>query len=1097
MPAPDFRLTHGNDLDVLAGLLAAELAKPGGGHLLDPDTILIPQPAMRRWLQKTLAETHGVAANLEFLTPGEFVARALHANLGGDDLAIADAATLRLRLWAVLSDPQAMAAPVFAPLQAVLAAGDRTLAAWTLAGELADVFEKYQAWRRAWLMRWDAGADPGDWQAELWRRATRGLGHRAARLHAYLARFGEDDSPAPTGLPPRVFAFACQNVSPDVLRVIASSARAGVLHFYFVSPVAGWWGDLRTARERLRDGNDANAVFGDRENPLLRDNGAAGRDFVQLLFSYEAAHPTWEQAVYVPPDPLDRPGLLHELQRDLLARRATPTARGDVVLPVFDPLADGNRTLQFHSCHTRLREVQVLHDQLRAILDANPGLHARDIAVLTPDIDAYAPHISAVFGGAEGALSIPYAIGDGSVLATQPLADGFSRLLSLPDARFTATEVMEWLAVPAIAQRFGLDGADFDALRGWLHAAGARWGLNAAHRLALDAPDEAAYTWAWAIDRLLLGHAVGDSGTVAGVAPLPILEGNAVATLDALLQGLRVLARWQRRLQGEHAADEWQARLSQLLLDVFPEHPALPADQRTLDLLRSLIAEFAAQAERAQLDAPIPAQVLRAWFQSALATDDTRQPWLSGGVTFGKMVPMRLIPFRVICVLGMNDGEFPRRDPAGGLNRLAAALATPQRQHGDRSIRDDDRSLFLQLFAAAGDVFYVSYLGQDPRSGEHLPPSVVVAELADAASEYFVDPKQAREQLVVVHPLQPFSPAAFGQGDARRLSYRANWRPSADAGEGSRHEVPVFAAPLPTPETSVVPALVERDDLVRTLNHPPRAYLRHGLGLRLAGIEDELPDTEPLGNDDNLRTHGLVQRVFAALVADATPDHEALRKRLLAEGRLAPGADGGVELAALLASLAPQAAAWRSWARGDATSCAYSLDLGDVILTGELPHVFDTGLLQFSASKGHGRTLLGLDVDALVWAALGETRPIHRVTRDGTPEEITPVAVDEARAGLAALAHLHLGARTTLLPFMPKTARALVDGVQGGKDGWAHAKGQWKNRDGYGEGDDDAVQLAMRGRDPFDDPASDAAEEFRRAAFAVFDALAGQPGATP
>ncbi|KFN43912.1 exodeoxyribonuclease V subunit gamma [Arenimonas oryziterrae] len=1095
----DFRLYHGNDLDVLAGILAAELARPVPGRaLLDPDTIVIPQPAMRRWLQKTLAERHGIAANLEFLTPGELVARALDANLPQtDDLAVADAATLRWRLWAVLDDASAMAAPVFAPLRAVLAGGDRRLTAWTLAGELAGVFEKYQAWRRAWLMRWDAGADRDDWQAELWRRATRGLGHRAARLQAYLARFGDEDSPAPAGLPPRVFAFACQNVSPDVLRVIASTARAGSLHFFFVSPVAGWWGDLRGARERLRD--DADAVFADRENPLLRANGAASRDFVQLLFSYEAAHPSWEQAIYVPPDASDRPGLLHELQRDLLARRPTPTRRGDVQRPVFDPLAAGQRSLQFHNCHTRLREVQVLHDQLRALLDADPGLQPRDIAVLTPDIDAYAPAIAAVFGGAEGTLAIPYAIGDRSVLATQALAEAFATLLALPDARFTATEILEWLAVPAIAQRFGLDGADFDRLRDWLHAAGARWGLNAAHRLALDAPEDAAYTWAWAIDRLLLGHAVGEADTVAGVAPLPVLEGGAVATLDSLLQGLRAFARWQRQLQGDHRAGDWQTRLSQMLLDIFPERPAAPADQRTLEWLRGLISTFAAQVQAAQLDAPIPAPVMRAWFQSALAADDTRQPWLSGGVTFGKMVPMRLIPFRVICLLGMNDGEFPRRDPAGSLNRLAAVLGTAQRQHGDRSIRDDDRSLFLQLFAAAGDVFYVSYLGQDPRSGEALPPSVVVAELADAASEYFADAANARRELIVDHPLQPFSPAAFGQGDARRLSYRANWRPSVDATTATLTDLPAFAAPLPA--LAATTTELTRDDIVRTLKHPPRAYLRQGLGLRLDASEEALPDAEPLGEDDGRRTQALAQRVFTELARDAAPDADRLRARLLAEGRLAPGADGEVELKQILAELAPAAAAWRGWAQGPGRVRTYALDLGDTILRGELADIHDTGLLQFSASRAQGHSLLGLQFDALVWAALGETRPIHRMMRGGEPEELSPVPAAAAIAGLRALVALHRLAQTQVLPFMPRTAHVLYEAARAGRDGWSQAKEQWLSRQGYGEGESDAVRLALRGRDPFDDalddPSGAAAEAFRRAALEVFAALAGDPGAPP
>ncbi|MBW8367110.1 MAG: exodeoxyribonuclease V subunit gamma, partial [Arenimonas sp.] len=254
MPAPpDFRLYHGNDLDLLADLLASQLAVPEpGASVLEPETVLIPQPAMRRWLHKTLAEKHGIAANLRFLTPGEFVNQALSANLAGDDAPVANADTLRWRLWALLADEAVMKAPVFAPLQPVLAGPDRALAAWSLAGEMAAAFEKYQAWRRDWLLRWEAGASPNDPQAILWRRIAGGEQYRARRIDAYLARFEGAGRPLPQGLPARVFAFATLNISPDVLRVMATQARVGTMHFYLPTPTQAYWGDLQTLGEKLR-----------------------------------------------------------------------------------------------------------------------------------------------------------------------------------------------------------------------------------------------------------------------------------------------------------------------------------------------------------------------------------------------------------------------------------------------------------------------------------------------------------------------------------------------------------------------------------------------------------------------------------------------------------------------------------------------------------------------------------------------------------------------------------------------------------------------------------------------------------------------------
>jgi len=1093
-PQPLFLLHHGNDLELLAGVLAVQLARPEPGRaLLAPDTVLIPQPAMRRWLQKTLAQTHGIAANLRFLAPGEFVREALDANVpGASDDAVGDADVLRWRLWRVLSDRQAMAEPVFAPLAPLLQGGEDSLAAWTLAGELAEAFEKYQAWRRDWLRRWDHGADAGDWQAQLWRRATRGLTHRGRRLDAYLSRFDGSDGQVPAGLPPRVFAFACQNVSPDVLRVIASTARAGTLHFFFLSPVAGWWGDLVTARERLHA--DADAVFGDDENPLLRANGAAGRDFVRTLFSYEVVHPDQDFPLYVAPDPGERTGLLHQLQRDLLARQPPPaqaSARRD-----FDPAALADRSLQVHACHTRLREVQVLHDQLRDLLERDPTLQPREIAVLTPDIDAYAPFVQAVFGGDAGnGPAIPYALSDGSTIANESVAEAFVRLLSLPGSRFAVNEVLDLLSVPAIAERIELDATDFDLLRNWLGEAGARWGLNAEHRAELDAPPESAFSWAWALDRLLLGHATGSDASVSGVAPLPGLEGGALLVLDRLLQGLRRLAHWQRALGISRTPADWSEALGTLVSDFFPERARDGADRDAIDGLRAQAAAFARQAAQARIATAVPLSVLRAWFGDTLAQSNTRQPFLTGGVTFGQMVPMRLVPFKVICLLGMNDGEFPRRDPPGSLNRLTAQLSGPHRQLGDRSLRDDDRGLFLQLFAAATQVFYASYLGRDPRSGEALPPAVVLSELLDVASRYFEPPELARRSLTVVHPLQPFSVAAVGGdvgdgSDARRFTYQAGWAKAA-AQTRSRRSPPLpFAVPLAS-DAQASGGSWTREQLVRVLSHPPRAFLTQGLGLHLPDAQDRLPEEEPFDSGNGLERYQLDARVLDACLDDPLLGNEALASRLLAEGRIAPGAAGRVDVAQSLKRLAPPLSAWRGKG-GAPEKRAYHLDIDGFRLSGVLPRVHADGLRQFSASKGHGKTLLALGVDALAWFACGETRPIERIVSGAPLQRIEAMPADVARAKLRQLLLLAQRAQGQALAFMPRAGLALV--AADGDDGIATAADSWLGE--HGEGSDAWVQLALRGNLPF------AGDEritlaFSQLAVEIFSGLPGLAGAAP
>ncbi|MEO6172929.1 MAG: exodeoxyribonuclease V subunit gamma, partial [Arenimonas sp.] len=265
--SPDFRLYHSNDLSVLAGLLSDTLQKDFDPEtFLVPETILIPQPAMKRWLQMVMAEQYGIAANLRFLTPGEFVRLALGANQVASEDSIFSAVTLRWRLFSVLSDKTQWSHPALQTIAPYLRGSQSEMKIWSLANECAAAFEKYQAWRRDWCLAWDQGASPLDWQAHLWREVTKGKPHRGQAIVQYLEKFEPRDTPAPQGLPNRLFVFACLNVSPDVLRVIATAAKAGPLHFFLPSPSRKYWGDISSLRERLKQKSDE--VFEPEDNPL-------------------------------------------------------------------------------------------------------------------------------------------------------------------------------------------------------------------------------------------------------------------------------------------------------------------------------------------------------------------------------------------------------------------------------------------------------------------------------------------------------------------------------------------------------------------------------------------------------------------------------------------------------------------------------------------------------------------------------------------------------------------------------------------------------------------------------------------------------------
>lgn len=1106
--APDFRLYHSNALEVLAGLMAEELRAPAPGQpLLAPDTILIPQAAMRRWLQATLAEAHGIAANIEFLAPGQFVARALDANLGPADDEL-DTEALHWRLYAALLDPAATRGPPLRALQPYLS-GD-PLRPWSLAGELAEVFGKYQAWRRDWLLAWERGADRDDLQAALWRQVASGRATRARRIDDYLARFGAPDAPLPRGLPGRLFAFATVNISPDVLRVIATQARVGTLHFYLPTPTRPYWGDLRTLGERLRQpGMDAPGVaFATlRENPLLEAWGAAGADFMAVLGGYEVVHPSIDIPAYDDPAERDdddpaRDGLLQRLQRDLLHRRPVQTGWRAAV-DRFDA------SLQIHACHTPLREVQVLHDQLRALLDPgspqgkrfDPPLQPREIAVLAPDIDPYLPCIEAVFGARRGRDDfLPYTLADTSPLAAEPVAEVFLQLLQLPVSRFGLGEILDLLASPPLAEATRLDAAALDRLRTWLQAAGARWALDARHRAQRDAPADDAYTWSFAFDRLLLGHASGSEDDIAGIAPWADLEGGALDALDMLLRVLRGLARHQRSLAESLPPALWRERLLGLLEALLPATPREIAAQRALEHLRRQIDDFAAAAARAGFDGDVAPDVVRAHFAQVLSEADTRAPLLSGGVSFGRMVPMRLLPFRVLCVLGMNDGDYPRRDPAAGINRLTAQLGGRQRRFGDRSLRDDDRYLFLQLFAAASDVFYLSYLGADPRDGSAREPSVLVCELLDAAADYHADPIAARDDLVVHHCLQPFAAAAFGNaGEPRRFSYRDEWHPAATAGAPTQ-SLPAFAAaPLPRNHSDPADgAMIALPALRRLLVDPSSAYLHRALAITLPDADQTLDDVEPLAAPGRGLARSVLQRtVFDACVVG---DTRGLAARLRARAMLPSGPAGRRVLDEIVATAEPFAASFLAWRGGDEVAVPpLGVDVAGRLLQARIEGCFPEGLARFRFDILHGPAQVSHGLDWLMLNAAGMHLPMMQFDWHKDAVRTTPrVAIDPdaARAALADLLALHDQALRLPLPFGARAGwiwyeaeRSRMAGKRraNSRDPWDAAGDAWHNTRAFAEGDTDAARLALRGSDPFADAAI--GDHFRHIAVRVFDAV--------
>jgi exodeoxyribonuclease V gamma subunit len=1087
-PSSDFRLYHSNDLSLLAGVLSNTLQTDVDPEsILIPETILIPQPAMKRWLQMVLAEHHGIAANLQFLTPGEFVRATLNANQREANSTIFAADTLRWRLYSVLSDKTQWQHPAMQSIAPYLRGSQAEIKAWSLANECAAAFEKYQAWRRDWCLAWDLGGSPLDWQAHLWREVTRGKTHRGQAITEYLNAFESRDTPAPQGLPKRLFVFACLNVSPDVLRVIATAAKAGPLHFFLPSPSRKYWGDISSLRERLK--NSPNDVFVQEENPLLQAWGRAGRDFIATLFSNNTVELRGDVDIY---EPSRENSLLARVKNDLLERQAPSVVAGN-----FD---NNDTSLQIHSCHTRLREVQVLHDQLHRMFLYDEKLQARDIAIMAPDIDAYAPFIEAVFGAAKNSSRfIPYRLNDRKLQESSPLADLFLRLLALPTLELTSNEVLELLNAPALAEY--LD-ADEDCVRWWpfwIEQAGARWGLNAAHRQQQGVPAEHLTTWAFALDRLLLGYASADNSMLGDVAPVIEVEGQALNTLDKLIRGLRLLARYNDYFRHPHTASHWATTCSELLALLDQSAQQNSGEAAALKDCQSAIADLLEQSEQAELEALIAPEIIRDYFKNALSENDASQNFLSGGVTVCRMVPMRQIPFKLICLLGMNEGEMPRTEPPGFIQRLAEEIKSPAtRRYGDRSLRDDDRFLFLQLLTAAETTFYLSYCGKHPRDDTEQAPSSLISELLDCLAAMHPEQKKFREIFVLQHALQVFS--LDEKPDTRRLRFDPAWQVKPNTTEDVH---PLFLnAPLAIRASDEAEHIVQWQDFKRFFKHPPKYFLQTSLGLRLVEQEEQLDEHEPFGNPSGLPRYQLRHAVFNALITDGqAPSDADLLAMLRSRAFLPSGFSAEPILYKTLSEIRGQAARFKAWRVGDAGELPFELVLESkqnrFVLQGSLEDIYPQGAARIVLGEMRGKHHCSHGLDALLLSALDSGKSVVEfveIKKDRPLQRIRPTH-DPATAQtyLTELMELFVLGQQQPLPFAPDAGFTYIKNLH--EPAAIFDERAWQKAAEASPSHDLWWATALRGQEPFTDhqdhPASfPSSAAFRDISLKVFSACA-------
>lgn len=861
--------------DALVGGLPAVLAGPGADPFA-PAVLSVPTRGVERWLAQTLSRQlgstaegeAGVAANIEFPFPSTLIDGAVSQATGfhPDD----DPWTGGRSLWPLLELVDEHAAePWLALLAFHIGLGadpDETRRArrGAVVSHFARLFASYSLHRPEMIRAWARGEDVdalGEplgadvaWQAELWRRLRDRLDvpSPAERIAAACERLRAD--PGATDLPPVISLFGLTRLAGAHLEVLDALAVHRDVHIFALHPSRQLWSDLAADADgwrgaTRRDDERAERTLATAANPLLASWGHDARELQLVLARSE---PTETHHA------IDRDSatLLHRLQSAISANEAPPGPPAAGEPDARPPLADDDRSVQIHACHGRERQVEVLRDAIMHLLAADPTLEPRDVIVMCPSVEDFAPLIHAVFGTgrleAAEEESLPSAatppppdlrvrLADRSLRRTNPILDAVSEILELAGSRLTASQLLDFANLDPVRRRFGFDDDDLSRILEWINDAHIHWGLDEAHRAPFHVP-VADGTWRRGLDRVLLGVAMSeDDARIFGhTLPVDDVESGAIALAGRFAELIDRLDAAFAAFAEPQSLEAWVAAIT------------ATADALTL-------TEFGAEWERLELDRLLEEMgadaggdgpllslpEIRSLLTPHLAGRPTRANFRTGHISVCTLVPMRSVPHRVVCLLGLDHEAFPRKTPRDGDDLL---LRDPHL--ADRDPRLEDRQLLLDALMAATDNLVITYTGNDERNNLPVPPAVPVGELIDVVDATVQHPDGARERVVVHHPLQPFdrrnfdpatssaAPEPWGFDHVNLAGARALAGEPAD-------RAPFLEEPLPPLEIE----LLELDRLIRFVEHPVRAFLKQRLGIEVRDFFEEVDDDLPIELD--------------------------------------------------------------------------------------------------------------------------------------------------------------------------------------------------------------------------------------------------------
>lgn len=842
-----FTVYYSNQLQVHKELLVKLLEVAPNENPFEPEIILVQSTGMMQWLQMEIAQQQGVAANFDFLFPTRFLwnlYRTLLPNLPKENIF-----SQEIIVWQLMQIiPDFLEHSSFTSLKHYLAKNSDQNKRYQLAKKIASLFDQYLVYRPNWLIHWEKNQNEfvlkdifkgknqlsenfknqieaeTRWQSLLWNALVKKLqqetdetvfniSHRAYFQQFFFEKLNNLTLQEKQILPKRVFVFGISSLPISQLDILTKLSEFCDIHLFFLNPCQHYWGnslDQKMIDKLALQSQDKLTEDDVVMNSLLLNWGKQGRDFLNILVEFQNN----ESSVYIN---YESSHLLAKLKQSVL----------DFHDEVDIKQHKSDRSIQIHSCHSLLREVEVLHDQLLHMFEADPTLCPKDIIVMSPNIDLYAPYIKAVFDR-KSSHYLPYSLSDQRIQEIDPIIQSFLQMLTIKESTFSVEEILGLLDVQVIQDKFEFQESQLELLRGWIEKVGIRSGLKLESNQ--DNIQWQNYnSWENGLNRLLLGCSLKEeSGIWDDCIAFDESYGLNAQTSGQLSHFICKITDWVAFLQQPHDIEEWRVALVSLIEDFYIENETTTYSLLQLhDALETIVEHI----QKGGFKDRIENEIIISLLSDELENSKSQLNFLAGKINFATLLPMRAIPFKVVCLLGMNEKDFPRQY---NINSFDLMQYAPQK--GDRAKRDDDRYLFLEALLSAQDIFYISYIGQNLTHNQTELPSVLVSQLCDYISknndiDFF-------EEKVVKHSMVAFSSTNFIP-DSPNQSYAKNWLEILDNKVISSD----FLIPLNQSLDGV--DIIELDDLISFIQHPIKHFFNQHLGVYFSRNDKNIDETEP------------------------------------------------------------------------------------------------------------------------------------------------------------------------------------------------------------------------------------------------------------